>query len=97
MSNFAFRSDMQMAITANDDATIEEAKKQLLEYLAEDFKNYNAAIDEKVLGEMLTMVYTNVDKEFHPETLTTLAKKYKSNFNTFAADYFKQSDRKSVV
>ncbi|HLU85684.1 MAG TPA: S46 family peptidase [Vicingaceae bacterium] len=95
MSNFAFRSDMQMAITANDDAKIEEAKKQLLEYLAEDFKNYNAAIDEKLLGEMLTMFYTNVDKEFHPETLTTLAKKYKSNFNKFAADYFKKSPFKS--
>ena len=95
MSNFAFRSDMQMAITANDDAKIEEAKKQILEYLAEDFKNYNAAIDEKLLGEMLTMFYTNVDKEFHPETLTTLAKKYKSNFNKFAADYFKKSPFKS--
>lgn len=95
MSNFAFRSDMQMAITANDDAKIEEAKKQLLEYLAEDFKNYNAAIDEKLLGEMLTMFYTNVDKEFHPETLTTLAKKYKGDFKRFASDYFKKSPFKS--
>lgn len=95
MSNFAFRSDMQMAITANDDAKIEEAKKQILEYLAEDFKNYNAAIDEKLLGEMLTMFYTNVDKEFHPETLTTLAKKYKGDFKRFASDYFKKSPFKS--
>ena len=95
MANFAFRSDMQMAITANDDAKIEEAKKQLLEYLAEDFKNYNAAIDEKLLGEMLTMFYTNVDKEFHPETLTTLAKKYKGDFKRFASDYFKKSPFKS--
>lgn len=95
MSNFAFRSDMQMAITANDDAKIEAAKKQILEYLAEDFKNYNAAIDEKLLGEMLTMFYTNVDKEFHPETLTTLAKKYKGDFKRFASDYFKKSPFKS--
>lgn len=95
MSNFAFRSDMQMAITANDDAKIEEAKKQILEYLAEDFKNYNAAIDEKLLGEMLTMFYTNVDKEFHPETLTALAKKYKGDFKRFASDYFKKSPFKS--
>lgn len=95
MSNFAFRSDMQVAITANDDAKIEAAKKQILEYLAEDFKNYNAAIDEKLLGEMLTMFYTNVDKEFHPETLTALAKKYKGDFKKFATDYFMKSPFKS--
>jgi len=91
MSNFAFRSSMQAAITANSSERMEEAKKQILEDLEGDFKNYNAEIDQKLLAKMLTMFYNNVDEEFHPETLTEIAKKYKNDFNKFAADYFKKS------
>lgn len=91
MSNFAFRSNMQAAVLANSSEKMEEAKKQILEDLEGEFKNYNAEIDQKLLAKMLTMFYNNVDKEFHPETLTEIAKKYKNDFHEFAADYFKKS------
>ncbi|NCP45106.1 MAG: S46 family peptidase, partial [Flavobacteriales bacterium] len=91
MGNFAFRSKMQAAITANDKQKIEDAKKSILEDLPAIFKDYNAEIDEHLLAEMLHLFYTNLDAEFHPATLTSIAKKYKKDFKKFAADYMSKS------
>lgn len=91
MGDFAFRSEMQAAITANDKQKIEDAKKSILEDLPATFKDYNAEIDEHLLAEMLHLFYTNLDVEFHPATLTSIAKKYKKDFKKFAADYMSKS------
>ncbi|PKP51226.1 MAG: serine protease [Bacteroidetes bacterium HGW-Bacteroidetes-12] len=91
LGNFAFRSDMQAAITANDATKIEEAKKEILENAPEYYKDYNAEIDQNLLAEMLSMFYNNVDAKFHPATLTAIAKKNKNDFNKFAADYMSKS------
>ncbi|PIZ05892.1 MAG: serine protease [Flavobacteriales bacterium CG_4_10_14_0_8_um_filter_32_5] len=91
MGDFAFRSEMQAAITANDKQKIEDAKKSILEDLPAIFKDYNAEIDEHLLAEMLHLFYTNLDAEFHPATLTSIAKKYKKDFKKFAADYMSKS------
>ena len=82
---------MQAAITANDKQKIEDAKKSILEDLPAIFKDYNAEIDEHLLAEMLHLFYTNLDAEFHPATLTSIAKKYKKDFKKFAADYMSKS------
>lgn len=87
LNNFGFRSKMSAALKDGSEEKINEAKKDILEHAPEYFKDYNAEIDQNLLGEMLQMYYDNVDKEFHPETMETLAKKYKGDFNKFAEKY----------
>jgi len=55
------------------------------------FKDYNIATDQKLLGAMLKMFYDNVSKEFHPEYLTTIHKKYKGDFDKFESVVFSKS------
>ncbi len=90
-ANFGMTSPMSSAMTSDDETKLTEAKKSVLKDLDATFKDYNAAIDQKLLGEMLTMYYNDVDKEYHPAVLTEIHDKYKGDFHKFAAKYFKKS------
>ncbi len=89
MGNFGFRSTMEGVLKDEEinEEKLEAAKKEILEGAPEYFKDYNAEIDENLLASMLDMFYNNVDAEFHPETLTEIAGKYKGDFKKFAAKY----------
>lgn len=91
LNNFAFRAKMKAALKDGSEEKIEEAKKEILEHAPEYFKDFNAEIDKNLLGAMLQMYYDHVDAEFHTETLTKLAKKYKGNFTKFADKYYAKS------
>ena len=68
-------------------STIESLKERTEKY----FKNYNAPTDVKLLGAMLKMYYDNVPANQLPEILVKIAKKYKGDFNEYAAHVFKKS------
>ncbi|MEZ5145676.1 MAG: S46 family peptidase [Bacteroidales bacterium] len=72
-----------------------EAPGQTIEYLregmAEYFKDYNAPTDEKMLAGMYAMFAKNIPVESQPEFLKGITKKYKGDYNKFAADVFSKS------
>lgn len=55
------------------------------------FKSHNAATDQKVYGEMLTLYYQDVPKEYHPKTLEEVYNKNKKDFKLFAQKYYAKS------
>ena len=70
---------------------VSEIAKEQIAGLDEHFKDYDAGIDQKILGAMLTEYYKNVPKELYPEFFTKVEKKFKGDFNKYAAYVFKKS------
>ncbi|MCX6235316.1 MAG: S46 family peptidase [Bacteroidetes bacterium] len=69
-------------------ADLEEFKVQAEEY----FKDYNAALEQKLFAAALKLIYDKVPADKHPDIYTSLImKKYKGCFDAFAADVFKKS------
>ena len=63
------------------------------------FKNYNASTDQKVLAALLKMYHEDVPVAQQPEIFSSIEKKYKGNFQKWAAELFANSifdDKKSV-
>jgi len=55
------------------------------------YKDYNAQTEQKLLARVLEIFYKDVAPEYHPAFFGMIAKKYKGDFNLFAADVFKKS------
>lgn len=91
LSHFGFRSDMAAAIKSEDEAKMNEAAKAIKEEMPDYYKDFNLEIDKNTLAAMLEMYYNEVDKEFHPETLTYIAGKYKQDWAKFADKYYAKS------
>ena len=49
------------------------------------FKDYHAPIDEKVLAALLKMYHDDIPEKYHPPIMAEIKKKYKGNFEKFAA------------
>lgn len=69
------------------DSAIAEMRAKTNEY----FKDYNAPTDQKVFAALLNMYYQDVPQPLHPGIFKTVEKKYKGDFNKFAADVFAKS------
>jgi hypothetical protein len=91
LRNFGSRSQMKQVIDGGDATAINTAKEGIRSGLTAYYKDFDLAVDTKLLGEMLTMYYKDVDADYHPATLTMLAKKYKNNFHAFAKAYYAKS------
>ncbi len=74
-----------------DKEKIASTIKSLKERTEKYFKDYNSSTDEKLLGAMLKMYYDNVPADQLPEILVKIAKKYKGDFNKYAAHVFNKS------
>ena len=75
---------------------IEGTSPEDIELIFEDrilsfFKDYDATLDQKVLAAMLKEAKANVPAEFLPEIYTKIDKKYKGDYERYAADLFKKS------
>jgi len=56
------------------------------------FRDYNEALEQKLFAAALKMIYDNVDPDKLPDIYSTvILKKYKGDFNAFAAEVFKKS------
>jgi len=58
----------------------------------EFFKNYYMPLDQKMLGEMLTIFYKDVPADQHFAYIDELYKKYKGDFTKYAAEAFAKSN-----
>jgi hypothetical protein len=55
------------------------------------YKDYEAALDEKVLAAMLQVMKKNIPVQELPDIFQVIEKKYKGNYARYAADVFKKS------
>ena len=55
------------------------------------FKDYDASLDRKVLAAMMTIVKERVPAENLPDIYKTVDKKYKGDYEKYAADVFKKT------
>ena len=91
---FSYRSKAIIDVLKNskdDQAAIDELIKEKLEASKDYFKDYNAAIDEKLLVAMLKMLSKDVPVDKQPDFLIEINKKYKGDFEKFASKLFKKS------
>lgn len=68
-----------------------EIVKSLQEMGAEFYKDFNPEVEEKLYAALYKIYNDNVDPEFYPEIITMVNKKYKGDYNKFAADLKKTS------
>ena len=74
-----------------DNTALDNEIKKLKEISINHFKNYNAKLDEELLGTMLTIYYKNVPQNQQPAFINTLYKKFKGNFSAYANYVFSKS------
>lgn len=55
------------------------------------FKDYDAALDQKVLAAMMKVAKERISPEYLPEIFKKIDKKYKGNYEKYAADVFKKT------
>jgi hypothetical protein len=67
------------------------SKDKMISAGEEYFKDYNKATDQKVFAALLQMYYTDIDKSLHPSIFKLIEKKYKGDFNKYAAMVFAKS------
>lgn len=91
---FAWRANsLYAAVSAEEiDPIKKDQAIQLYKQQAADFfKDYNAPTDQKVFAALLEMYYNDIDKEFHADVFEMIQKKYKGDFDKFAAYVFSKS------
>jgi len=92
--NYAYTfSDLKKVLLEKDvdQEKVDEIVASLRENMNDYFKDYNAPTDQKLLGAMLKMYYTNVPSDQQPEYLKSMASKYLDNFDKFAQKVFETS------
>ncbi len=70
---------------------IEGARKDLEEAASEIYKEYDAATDQKLLAQMITMFMKDVPADQQPAYLKEQVAKFKGNVEAFVADMYAKS------
>ncbi|MDR3260343.1 MAG: S46 family peptidase [Tannerella sp.] len=69
----------------------EEIDELLEEQFRPFFKNYDPALDQKVVAAMMEIVKKRVPADYLPDIYRKIDKKYKGDYKKYAADVFKTS------
>lgn len=72
-------------------ATPEEINVFLEDRIQPFFKDYEPSLDQKVLAAMMKIAKERVSPEFLPDIYKSIDKKYKGNYERYAADVFKKT------
>lgn len=72
-------------------STPEELEEALEERVKPLYKDYDASLDQKTLVAMMKIAKERVPEEFLPDIYKTIDKKYKGNYEKYAADLFKKT------
>ena len=72
-------------------STSEEIDLFLEDRVKAFFKDYEAGLDQKVLGAMMKIVKERVPAEYLPDIYAKVDKKYKGDYDKYAADLFKKT------
>jgi len=74
-----------------------ETAENLKESAAEHFKDYNAPSDQKLLAGLYEMFANKIPADKQPDFFKEIEKKYKGDFDKFAADVFDKSIFTSIA
>jgi len=74
-----------------DPAEIDKVVQRIKRQATGFFKNYNMPTDQKLLVATFELYYKNVPSDYQPKLMGETYKKYKGDFNAFAADAFENS------
>ncbi|MDR2138098.1 MAG: S46 family peptidase [Tannerella sp.] len=72
-------------------SSAEEIDEVLISMFRPFFKDYEPAVDQKVLAAMMKIVKQRVPAAFLPDIYKSVDRKYKGNYDKYAADVFKKS------
>lgn len=91
---FAYNARMAITDLCNKEISGEkkaEAKKALQQSAEEFYKDFNALLDSRLFATLFKMYNDNVSPDLHPEVINLINKKYKGDYEKFAADLLKNS------
>ncbi len=91
---FAFRASQLIKLLEKPEENkeqIETSCKRLKESLDGYFKDYDAATDQKIVAALLKIFAENNSSKFYPAFFTDIEKKYKGNYEKFAAKMFQNT------
>lgn len=77
-------------------STPEEVETFMEDRVRAFFKDYEPALDQKVLGAMMQVVKENVPAQYLPDIYPKIDKKYKGDYVKYAADVFKKTSLLSL-
>lgn len=90
--SFAYNAErLEKALKDNKEKTIKSVTDALRENAEDFFKNYDAATDQKVFAAMMRRYKADIDPKYYPSFFKDVEKKYKGDFDLFAAKLFKSS------
>lgn len=71
--------------------TMDEILANIEERVKPIYKDYDATVDQKALGALMKLAKERVSPEFLPDIYKEIDKKYKGDYNAYAADLFKKT------
>ena len=77
--------------SVDENQTTEELVAELEKRIKPIYKDYDAKVDQKALAALMTLAKERIDPEFLPAIYKQIDKKYKGDYNAYAADLFKKS------
>ena len=83
-----------MLVQAEEQTSLQDKQAMLDEIMKEVktfYKDYDQNLEEKTIATMFEYVFKNIEPEYCPEFLAEINKKYKGNFEKYAADAMKKS------
>lgn len=89
-------SSLEKALTDKDDEAKEKAIKGIKARAAGQYETYNEAAEQKIIAEMLSAYYHDIDKQYHPAILGEIIAMYPNTtpddaFAKYAADIMQKS------
>ncbi|MDP2423447.1 MAG: S46 family peptidase, partial [Bacteroidales bacterium] len=91
---FAFQFDELAKLSSGKKQNDEEINKAIARLKAGSdvfFKNYHLPIDRKLMGDLLSVYYSEMNKSFNPPVLNRLIAKHKGDFEALSNDVFNVS------
>ena len=82
---------LQKALKEGKAEDIKKTTDAIKEASKEYFAGFNVPTDEKLFAAMYQMYYNDVPKAQHPDIFAFVTKKYKGDWNKFAADAYKKT------
>ena len=75
----------------DDKSSPEDIKKVMEERVKPLYKDYDPAVDEKILAAMMKLAKERVPAQYLPQIYRTVDKKYKGNYEKYSSDLFRKS------
>ncbi len=79
------------AITSQYQMRMEQIKGAVFGYAAEFYKDYNANLDQELMGALFQMYYNQVPQNQQPEFMVEAGDDYKGDFGEYAEEVFEET------